>query len=131
MAREHEIDDTELLDVADDLGQAASLHKALRTIAANPSVGPELQDMAKGVLSGRIGMKDVIASDRYLDALGDRLGKIREAAEDMTPEERRRSEQRAERMLREAEEAGRGGTAGRSGGPDGGRGDRRTGGTGG
>ncbi|MFD9127684.1 hypothetical protein [Kitasatospora sp. NPDC059571] len=104
-AEDREIGDDELLDVADSPAQAASLHKALRTIAGNPSVGPELQEMARGVLSGRIGMKDVIGSDRYLHAIGARLDGIRDAAEHLSPEDRRRSEERAARMLREAEEA--------------------------
>ena len=104
MAAEREIGDDELLEVADNPEQAASLHKALRTIAHTPSLGPELQGMAKDVLSGRIGMRDVIGSDRYMHAIGDRLGQIREAAENMSPEERRRSDARAEKMVREAEE---------------------------
>ncbi|MEU2628729.1 MULTISPECIES: hypothetical protein [Kitasatospora] len=105
MAEEHEIGDDELLDVADNPTQAASLHKALRTLANNSNVGPELQEMAKGVLSGRIGMKDVIESDRYMHAITGRLGEIHDAAEHLSPEDRRRSEERAEKMVREQEEA--------------------------
>jgi hypothetical protein len=104
MAAEREITDDELLDVADNPAQAASLHKALRTIANNPSVGPQLQEMARAVLSGRIGMREAFQSDRYLGAIGDRLTQIREAAERMSPEERRASEERA-RKMREAEES--------------------------
>ncbi|GJF28720.1 hypothetical protein KNE206_14200 [Kitasatospora sp. NE20-6] len=107
MAAEREIGDDELLEVADNPEQAASLHKALRTIANTPALGPELQGMAKDVLSGRIGMQDVIGSDRYMHAIGDRLGQMREAAENMSPEDRRKSEARAEKMIREAEEAER------------------------
>ncbi|WP_431678113.1 hypothetical protein [Kitasatospora sp. KL5] len=114
MAEEREIGDDELLDVADNPTQAASLHKALRTIANNSNVGPELQEMAKSVLSGRIGMKDVIESDRYMHAIGARLGEMRDAAEHMSPEDRHKSEERAEKMVREREEA-ENGTAKRDG----------------
>jgi len=81
-----------------------ALHKALRTLADNPSVGPELQAMAKDVLSGRVGMRDMVQSDRYLGAIGERLSQMREAAENMTPDERRQSEARAQKM-RDDEEA--------------------------
>ncbi|MEW1913118.1 hypothetical protein AB0442_32615 [Kitasatospora sp. NPDC085895] len=112
MAEEREIGDDELLDVADNPTQAASLHKALRTLANNSNVGPELQEMAKSVLSGRIGMRDVIESDRYMHAITGRLGEIHDAAEHLSPEERRRSEERAEKLVREREESENGAAKG-------------------
>ncbi|WP_051732305.1 hypothetical protein [Kitasatospora phosalacinea] len=99
-----EITDDELLDVADNPAQAAELHRALRTLAKNDKVGPELQQMAREVLSGRIGMRDVIESDRYLSAIGARLGEMRTAAENLSPEEREASDKRAVK-LREQYEA--------------------------
>ncbi|MFJ1702318.1 hypothetical protein [Kitasatospora sp. NPDC088346] len=104
MASEYEISDDELLDTADDPAQAASLHKALRTIAANPSVGPQLQEMAKDILSGRVGMREAVQSERYLSAIGARLDDMRAAAENMSPAERERSQARAEKMIEEREE---------------------------
>ena len=102
--RELEISDDELLDVADNPTQAAELHKALRTIAKTDSVGPELQQMARAVLSGQIGMRDVVESDRYLSAIGARLDAMRSAAENLSPEDRAASEKRAQK-LREQNEA--------------------------
>ncbi|GAA2276937.1 MULTISPECIES: hypothetical protein [Kitasatospora] len=98
MGAEYEITDDELLDVAEDPEQAASLHRALRSMAGSPSVGPQLQEMAKEVLSGRMSMRDAVRSSHYLDAIGDRLSQIRDAAERMTPEERRASEERARKL---------------------------------
>ncbi|MFJ1796867.1 hypothetical protein [Kitasatospora griseola] len=98
-----EISDEELLDVADNPAQAAELHRALRTIAKTDGVGPELQQMAREVLSGRIGMRDVVESDRYLSAIGARLGEMRTAAENMSPEERAASEKRAVKLREQSE----------------------------
>ncbi|RKE23318.1 hypothetical protein [Streptomyces sp. TLI_171] len=98
-----EISDEELLDVADNPHQAAELHRALRTLAKTDSVGPELQQMARDVLTGRIGMRDIVESDRYLSAIGNRLGEMREAAENMSPEERAASEKRAVKLREQAE----------------------------
>ncbi|OKJ03355.1 hypothetical protein [Kitasatospora sp. CB01950] len=101
--REPEISDADLLDVADNPSQAAELHRALRTIAKTDGVGPELQQMAREVLSGRIGMRDVVESDRYLSAIGARLGEMRTAAENLSPEERAESEKRAVKLREQSE----------------------------
>ncbi|MHB9757211.1 hypothetical protein ACYBSK_22790 [Streptomyces sp. BYX5S] len=85
---DREIDDSELMDVAQDPEQAHSLHKALRTLARNPNVHGPLQEMAQGILSGRMGMTDAIKNERYMDALGDRMTEIRRAAESQTMEDR-------------------------------------------
>ncbi|MGW4805220.1 hypothetical protein [Kitasatospora sp. NPDC004272] len=98
-----EITDDELLDVADNPEQAAELHRALRTLAKNDKVGPELRQMAREVLSGRIGMRDVIESDRYLSAIGARLGEMRTAAENLSPEEREASDRRAVKLREDYE----------------------------
>ncbi|MGD6740886.1 hypothetical protein ACOKM3_03480 [Streptomyces sp. BH106] len=52
--------------------------------------------MAKGILSGRMGMTDAIKDQRDMDALGDRMTEIRRAAESQTMEDRE-----AEREKRE------------------------------
>lgn len=101
MSREREIDDSELMDVAQDPEQAHRLHKALRTMAGNPAVGGALQEMAQEVLSGRMGMRDVLQTDRYMDAIGSRMTEIRRTAEDQTLEERKASHERFERWQEE------------------------------
>ncbi|GAA2741564.1 MULTISPECIES: hypothetical protein [Kitasatospora] len=98
MASEYEISDDELMEVADNPAQAAELHKALRTLASNPKVGGELQALAREALSGRIGIAEMIQSPRYLDAVGVKLEEMRRAADDMSPEERKASDERARKM---------------------------------
>ncbi|MGW1373900.1 hypothetical protein ACWD6P_06400 [Streptomyces sp. NPDC002446] len=93
---EREIDGSELMDVAQEPEQAHSLHNTLRTLANNPNVNGPLQEMAQGILSGRMGITDAIKNERYMDALGDRVTEIRRAAESQTMEDRE-----AEREKRE------------------------------
>ncbi|MFB7635420.1 hypothetical protein ACFC0M_31330 [Streptomyces sp. NPDC056149] len=91
MSNERQIQDEDLMDVAHDQEQAHRLRKALKVLAENPNVGGKLQEMAKEVLSGRMGMKEAIETPGYMDALGDRMGQIRRAAENQTAEEREAS----------------------------------------
>ncbi|MFE5741772.1 hypothetical protein [Streptomyces celluloflavus] len=91
MSSERQIQDEDLMDVAQDPEQAHRLRKALRTLADNPHVGGKLQEMAQEVLAGRIGMRDAIQTPGYMDALGDRMNEIRRAAEDQTQAEREAS----------------------------------------
>ncbi|MFE7314803.1 hypothetical protein ACFU7T_17230 [Streptomyces sp. NPDC057555] len=88
---ERQIQDEDLMDVAHDHEQAHRLRKALKVLADNPNVGGPLQEMAKEVLSGRLGMKEAIQTPGYMDALGDRLTQIRQAAENQTAAEREES----------------------------------------
>lgn len=101
---DREIKADDLMDAADNEEQALSLHRALRTMRDNPSVGGDLQEMAREVLSGRIGMKDAIQTDKYMDAMGVKLGEMREAAERQTPEEREAEAAKFERWEREQRE---------------------------
>ncbi|MER5865672.1 hypothetical protein [Kitasatospora sp. NPDC002040] len=98
-----EISDDELLEVADNPTQARELRRALRTLADSDSVGDQLQRMARDVLAGRVGMREVVQSDTYLSAIGDRLGQIRRAAENLSPAEQKASEGRAEKLREETE----------------------------
>jgi hypothetical protein len=93
------------MEDAKDPAQAARLHKALRTLRDNPDVPPQLKQMAREVLTGRLTMTDVAKGGPYLDALGDGMTKIRRAAENLTPEEEARNREAAERYRREQEEA--------------------------
>lgn len=98
-----EISDEDLLDVADNPAQARELRRALKTLSDADSVGPELQRMARDVLAGRVGMREVVQSDAYLGAIGERLGQMRADAEKMTPEQREASEVRAVKLREETE----------------------------
>ncbi|MGW3012557.1 hypothetical protein ACWC9R_27500 [Streptomyces sp. NPDC001219] len=118
MNNERQIQDEDLMDVAQDEEQAHRLRKALKVLADNPNVGGKLQEMAQEVLSGRIGMKDAIQTPGYMDALGDRMNEIRRAAEDQTMEEREESRakfaawQKEQEAKEDAERADRDGPSG-------------------
>ncbi len=92
------------MDVAQDPEQARRLHKALKTLRDNPAVGGPLKEMAREVLSGRAGMRDVVESERYMGAIGGRLSEMKKASDEMTPEERERSREQAERFIAQQEE---------------------------
>ncbi|MFE0631979.1 hypothetical protein ACFW3D_34140 [Streptomyces sp. NPDC058864] len=94
-----EISDADLMDVADDPAQARRLHKALRTLADNPNVDGALKEMAREVLSGRLGMREALGSGAYLGAIGDRMAELKRADERLTPEERSAQEERARRWF--------------------------------
>ncbi|UNO39641.1 hypothetical protein [Streptomyces sp. MST-110588] len=104
MSNERQIRDEDLMDVAQDPEQAHRLRKALQTLATNPKVGGKLQEMAQEVLSGRIGMKEAIQTERYMDALGDRIQEIRHAAENQTTQEREAQRELVERWKRQQQE---------------------------
>ncbi|MDT0458251.1 hypothetical protein RM550_21335 [Streptomyces sp. DSM 41527] len=103
MSNERQIQDEDLMDVAHDPEQAHRLRKALKVLADNPHVGGKLQEMAREVLSGRIGMKDAIATPGYMDALGDRMTEIRRAAENQTMAEREESREKFAAWQKEQE----------------------------
>ncbi|UQA92755.1 hypothetical protein [Streptomyces halobius] len=104
MSNERQIQDEDLMDVAADPEQAHRLRKALKTLADNPHVGGKLQEMAREVLSGRIGMKDAIDTPAYMDAIGDRMGEIRRAAENQTQAEREASREQFAAWQKKQEE---------------------------
>lgn len=105
MSNERQIQDEDLMDVAADPEQAHRLRKALKTLADNPNVGGKLQEMAREVLSGRIGMKDAIDTPSYMEAIGDRMGEIRRAAEDQTQAEREASREQFATWQKKQDEA--------------------------
>ncbi|BDM71849.1 hypothetical protein HEK616_53360 [Streptomyces nigrescens] len=104
MSNERQIQDEDLMDIAQDPEQAHRLHKALKVLADNPNVGGKLKEMAQEVLSGRIGMKDAIQTPGYMDAIGDRLTEMRRAAEDQTMAEREESREKFAAWQKEQEE---------------------------
>jgi hypothetical protein len=107
MADDRQIGEDELLDVADNPEQARSLHRALRTISASPSLEGPVRDMARHVLRGDMGMKDAIETERYREAVLSRIHEIRTAAENQTFAERQANKERFARWQeqQQAEEA--------------------------
>lgn len=94
MTADREIQDEELMGIAQDPEQALRLRRSLRTIADATSLDPDLRDMARAVLSGRVDIKDAFQDPRYTEAVYQRIHEIRRAADDQTYAERRQSEAR-------------------------------------
>ncbi len=94
-----EISDADLMDVAADPAQARRLRKALRTLADTPDADGRLKEMAREVLSGRLGMREALGSGAYLGAIGDRVAELKRADERLTPEERAAREEQARRWF--------------------------------
>jgi hypothetical protein len=94
MTADREIQDEELMGVAQDSEQAMRLHRSLRTIAGTTSLGPDLREMARAVLTGSVDIKDAFQDPRYTEAVFQRIHEIRRAADDQTHAERQQSKAR-------------------------------------
>ncbi|MET9972748.1 hypothetical protein ABZZ80_44555, partial [Streptomyces sp. NPDC006356] len=94
MTADREIQDEELMGIAQDPEQALRLRRSLRIIAGATSLGPELRDMARAVLSGSVDIEDALQDPRYTEAVFQRMHEIRRAADDRTYAERRQPKAR-------------------------------------
>lgn len=91
MTAHREIQDEELMGVAQDPEQALRLHRSLRTIAGATSLDPDLREMARSVLSGGVDIKDAFQDPRYTEAVYQRMHEIRRAADEQTYPEQQQS----------------------------------------
>jgi hypothetical protein len=91
MTADREIQDEELMGIAQDPEQALRLRRSLRTIAGASSLDPALREMASEVLSGRVDVKDAFQDPRYTEAVYQRLHEMRRAADGQTYAERRQT----------------------------------------
>jgi hypothetical protein len=128
MTEDREIQDEELMGIAQDPEQALRLRRSLRTIANTTSLDPALRDMARSVLSARVDVRDAFQDPRYTEAVYQRMHDIRRAADDQTYAERQQSKAQfgqwesrqeadldRERAERDAPVHGSGGREGREG----------------
>ncbi len=78
----------DLLDVAHgDRGAARLLYGSLRQVAEHAGQ-PELREMAREVLSGRITLRQAVQSDAYREVLSGRLGEFMAWYRNLDPQER-------------------------------------------
>ncbi|MFE7858350.1 hypothetical protein [Streptomyces sp. NPDC057403] len=91
MTADREIQDEELMGIAQYPEQALRLRRSLRTIAGATSLDPALRDMAQSVLSGNVDVKDAFQDPRYTEAVYQRLHEMRRAAENQTYAEQQSS----------------------------------------
>jgi hypothetical protein len=99
MPEERQIGDADLMDIAHDQARARALRKSLQRLADNPSGNGALQEMAREVLSGRVGLREALRVGAYSDALGERIAQARQEYEQQSPEERDRQCAEADRYL--------------------------------
>lgn len=93
-----EVDDAEFLTDTRDRVQARALRKQLQQLAGGEA-GGTLQEMAKEVLAGRVGLREALRVPDYAEALGQRVNTFREAWERMSPEEQKAQRDEAQRFL--------------------------------
>ncbi|MFC3572538.1 hypothetical protein ACFOZ0_04415 [Streptomyces yaanensis] len=93
---ERQIGDADLMDITHDEVRARALRKSLQRLADSQSGNGALQEMAREVLSGRIGLREALRVGAYSEALGERLAQARQEYEQQSPEER--EQQRAEAL---------------------------------
>ncbi|MEU0406403.1 hypothetical protein ABZ307_01060 [Streptomyces griseorubiginosus] len=138
MSDGREVDQGELLGVAQDEERARSLLRALRTLSTGPD--PKLREMANGVLRGHLSAEQAFTDPEYTAALFSGADKVRRAGELRSDAEAReagarfgdwqrardaeqdREEEGPERRQRDGASAERPGAPGGPGGPGGLRG---------
>ncbi|MET8471000.1 hypothetical protein ABZY90_07215 [Streptomyces sp. NPDC006422] len=112
-----EIDPADLADV-ESPERAQDVLRSMRALADNPKMDDRVREMARGVLSGDLTLREAVLSDVYMDALGARVGEAVKAAQSLSPEEEQKSEERFQALLAKQErdegESQRAPTAGRT-----------------
>ncbi|MGP3981265.1 hypothetical protein [Streptomyces sp. KR80] len=97
---ERQIGDADLTNITGgDEVRARALRKTLQKLAGSEQAGPALQEMAREVLAGRVGLREAMRINSYAEALGERVAQAREAYEQLSPEELERQKEEAQRFL--------------------------------
>ncbi|MDG4857179.1 hypothetical protein P8605_03250 [Streptomyces sp. T-3] len=104
MADDRQIGDEDLMDITRDEASARFLRKALQKLADSPSGNGALQEMAREVLAGRIGLREAVQVGAYSEALGEGMLRVQEAMDRQSSEEREQQRAEGERHLRAQQE---------------------------
>ncbi|MGP4002262.1 hypothetical protein [Streptomyces sp. 8N706] len=100
MSDERQIGDADLTSITGgDEVRARALRKSLQKLAGSEQAGGVLQEMAREVLAGRVGLRDALRVGSYADALGERVAQARQAYEQLPPDELERQKEEAQRFL--------------------------------
>lgn len=97
---EREVGDEEFLDIAKDPARARALRKSLQKLAEDGR-GGALQEMAREVLAGRIGLREAVQNSAYREALSQRASRGFQAIGEMSEADRRAAEEEGQRRLDE------------------------------
>ncbi|MDI3408087.1 hypothetical protein [Streptomyces cavernicola] len=100
--QDRQIGDADLTSMTGgDEARARALRKTLQRLADSDKAGPALQEMAREVLAGRVGLREAMRVGAYADALGEKLAEGRRAYEAIPREERERQMEAARGYLAE------------------------------
>ncbi|WP_435209719.1 hypothetical protein [Streptomyces sp. bgisy034] len=97
---ERQVDDSEFMEIAHDPAQARVLRKALEQLAGG-GAGETLREMAKEVLSGRIGLREAVSVSAYSEAVMEKSQHFMREWEQLPERERDGLVAEGERYLRE------------------------------
>ncbi|UQA95878.1 hypothetical protein [Streptomyces halobius] len=95
-----QVDDSEFMEIAKDPAQARVLRKALEQLAGG-GAGEALQEMAKEVLSGRIGLRDAVNVSAYSEAITENSQHFMREWEQLPEKERHNLATEGERYMQE------------------------------
>jgi hypothetical protein len=84
---ERQVGDEEFLDITQSQAEARLLRKALQQLS-DGGAGEALQEMAREVLSGRMGLRDAVSHSAYGEELIAKNASFREEWESMSERER-------------------------------------------
>lgn len=84
---DRQVDDAEFLDIAEDPVEARLLRKSLQQLAGG-GAGEALQEMARDVLAGRIGLRQAVEVSAYGEALAERAQSFTDEWDEKSEEER-------------------------------------------
>ena len=100
MSDELRIGDADLMDITGgDQARARALRKSLQKLADGRAPDDPLREMAREVLSGRMGLREAARIPSYAQALGERVSHGFREYSNLSPEERKDQEARARAYL--------------------------------
>ncbi|WP_310729172.1 hypothetical protein [Streptomyces sp. N2A] len=94
------VGDDEFMSVTRDPAMARVLRKQLEALADGKG-GDVLAEMAREVLSGRIGLREAVRVGAYEEELVQNVGKFQQKWDEMSAEERSQAEKEGARFLEE------------------------------
>ncbi|MCX4829793.1 hypothetical protein OG746_13740 [Streptomyces sp. NBC_01016] len=95
---EEQVGDEEFLDIAREPARARALRSSLQRLAQGGG-GEVVQEMAKEVLAGRVGLREAMQNSACREALSDRVRDGFRALEELPPDARHAAEDEGRRRL--------------------------------
>lgn len=100
MSEDRQVGDADFTDItAGDQARARALRKSLQRLADSPTANDTLKEMAREVLSGRVGLRQAMRIGAYSEALGEQISRARQEYEQLSPEDLERQQEEARGYL--------------------------------